>query len=121
MYIHFALVQLQPSLHIFLQPSCFDKNTVGERQDVICSIDLPADVSPDTVEFGWLNQEDIATNDNRVTVTSHFNTESRSVITTIQFNPLLEDDEGTYTCYSEINGFVKSESIQLHNFRKSKL
>ena len=43
---------------------------------------------------------------------------STSVITTtIQFDPLFEDDEGSYTCFAVINESETVTSIQLQNFR----
>ena len=104
-----------------MQPSGVDQNTVGQRQDVICSISISPDVDPDTIELGWLNEDDIITDDSRVTIiespdnSSNINT---SVITaTIQFDPLFEDDESTYICYAVINESETTTSIQLQNFR----
>ena len=105
---------------ISLQPSDSDQNIVGQRQDVICSISVPPDVDPDTIELGWLNEDDIITNDSRVTIVRSSNGSSNlsaSVITEIiQFDPLLEDDEGAYTCYSGVNESIKFASINLQNF-----
>ena len=107
---------------ILLQPSGFDQNTVGQRQDVICSISVPPDVDPDTIELGWLNEDDIITNDSRVTIVRSSTNFSTSVITTIiQFDPLFEDDEGTYSCYVLTNESEISTSIQLQNFRSEHL
>ena len=72
-------------------------------------------MDPDTVELGWQNEDDIITDDNRVTVMSHFSV--NAVTTIIQFDPLSENDEGTYICYSVVNKTAKSTSIQLQNFR----
>ena len=110
-------------LRISLQPSGFYRNTVGYRQDVICSISVPPNADPDTIELGWLNEDDIITDDYRVTViessdaepvnsSSNFNT-----TTIIRFDPLYEDDNGTYTCYSIVNESESFTSIQLQNFR----
>ena len=119
------LGQADETLSISLQPSGSDQNTVGQRQDVICSISVPPDIDPDDIELGWLNEEDIITDDGRVTITespddlsndsSNFST---SVVTTVlRFDPLYEDDEGTYTCIAIINESEISASIQLQNFR----
>ena len=91
---------------------------------MICSISLPADVDLDTFELGWLNEDDIITNDSRVTITEPLNdlanntsNFSTSVITTvIRFDPLIENDEGTYSCYSIVNESETFVSIQLQNF-----
>ena len=90
---------------------------------MICSILLPSDVQPDTVELGWLNEEEFITDDNRVTIIELSNvapvnsSSNFSVTTIIRFDPLHEDDEGTYTCYSIVNKSESFTSIQLQNFR----
>ena len=102
----------------------FYQNTVGQRQDVMCSISVPADVDPDTIELGWINEDDIITDDSRVTIvetpddlsnnSSNINT---SVITIVlRFDPLYEDDEGIYTCFAIIDESEAFASIQLQNF-----
>ena len=107
--------------NIFLQPSCPQQNTVGQRQDVICSISVPPDVDPSTIELGWLNEDDIITDNSRVTIIESPNNSSNfsiNVITTvIQFDPLFEYDEGIYSCYVVRNKSRKATSIQLQNFR----
>ena len=102
-------------LNFTLQPSGINQNTVGQRQDVICSISVPADVDFDTIEFGWLYKDDIITNDSRVTIgTSNINS---TLIITIQFNLLFEEDEGDYyICYVINNGSLDYDSINLQNF-----
>ena len=92
---------------------------------MICSISLPPDMDPGTVELGWFNEDGIITDDSRVIVTESMNDStnnsfniSTSVITTIiQFDPLFEDDEGNYSCYAIANKSVKFTSAQLQNFR----
>ena len=109
-------LDLVSALNITLQPSGFDQNTVGQRQDVICSISVPPDVDPDTIELGWLNEDDIIINDSRVTIdTSSAYYNDSILITTIQFDPLNEVDENQYTCYAIVNGSFIFESIDLQN------
>ena len=103
----------------YLHISNVSQNTVGQLQDVVCSISIPFNVDPNTVELGWLNEDDI-TNDSRVIIiksqngTSNFST---SVMTTaIRFNPLFEDDEKAYSCYSVVNESINLASINLQNF-----
>ena len=110
----------QPSTapQILLEPNNFDENTLGQRQDVICSISVPPDVDPDTIELGWLNEDDIVTNDSRVTVINSTSNSSNYISTVvIHFDPLFEEDEGTYFCYSIVNGTERFTSIQLQNFK----
>ena len=100
-----------------LQPSGYYQNTVGYRQDVICSVNLPRDVEPDTIELGWLNEDDIITDNGRVTIdTSSDYYNDSSLLTSIQFDPLFEEDEGEYICYAVINGSFIFEPINLQNF-----
>ena len=118
--VMFPLV-LVPFIH--MQPSGFYQSTLGQRQDVVCSIFLPPNVDPDTVELGWLYEEEFITNDNRVTVIESSNVApvnssfNFSVTTIIRFDPLYEDDNGTYTCYSIVNESESFSSIQMQNFR----
>ena len=102
----------------------FEPNTIGQRQEVICLISVPPDMDPDTIELGWLTENDII-NNTRVTIIKSTNDSSNNlsnsstiVITTvIQFDPLFEDDEGTYSCfYSKMNQSALFTSIRLHSF-----
>ena len=105
-------------MDISLQPSGFGHNTLQQRQDVICSISIPSDVDPDTIEFGWLNEGDIITNDSRVTIdTSSEYYNDSSLATIIQFDPLIEDDEGEYICYAIVNESLIFEVINMMNFK----
>ena len=109
---------LDSFLNISFQPSGFYQNTVGYRQDVICSISVPPNVDPSTTELGWLNEDDIITDDSRVTIdTSSDYYNNSSIATVIQFDPLFEYDEGEYICYAIINGSFIYEFINLENFR----
>ena len=115
-YCFFIL--LDSFLNISLQPSGFGQNTVGQRQNVVCSVSGPSDVNPDTTELGWLYKGGIITGDNRVTIdrSSDYYNDS-TLVTIIQFDPLFEDDEGEYyICYAIINGSFISESINLQDF-----
>ena len=96
---------------------------------MICSVSVPPDVDPDSIELGWLNEDDIVTNDNRVTITKSLNNSvnrssnlTTSVITTvIQFDPLFEDDEGTYFCYLIVNESETFVFIHLQNFKSEQI
>ena len=115
------LYTLDSFLNISLQPSDFSQNTVGQKQYVICSVSLSLGMGSNTIELGWLYEDDITTMDNRVTIdasSDHFN--GSIVVTLIQFDPLYEEDEGEYICYAVINGSFIFESIYLQKF-KSKL
>ena len=111
------MFDLASLLSVSLHPSGFYQNTVGYRQDIICSLPVPPGVDPDAVELGWVNEDDIITDDDRVTIdTSSDYYNDSSLLTIIQFDPLFEDDEDEYICYAVINGSFTLESINLRNF-----
>jgi len=107
-------------LRISLQPRDFNQYTVGQTQDVICSISLSSDVDPDSIELAWLKKEDFITTDGQVTIINghnNFNANNLIVSTIIRFEPLTEEDEGNYICYAKVNGSFVFKSIELQDFR----
>ena len=102
-----------------IQPSDFGQNTVGQRQNLICSISVPPDVDPNTVVLGWLNEVDIITDDSRVTINDYFN--DSTLATIIQFNPLAEVDEDKYICYTILNRSFAHGFKYLQNFASKQL
>jgi len=104
---------------IVFQPSGFFQNTKGQRQDVICSITVPPGVDPDTVELEWLNDDNITTDDGRITIISDNSTsfDGTTLSTRLRFDPLFEDDQGNYSCYSIVNDTLKFQTAELTNFR----
>ena len=109
---------IESLISISLQPSGIVQSIVGYRQDVICSIAVPPGVDPDTIDLGWLNEDDIITDDSRVTIDASNNYyNDSSIVTIIQFNPLIEDDGGEeYICYMITNGSLVYKSIKLQGF-----
>ena len=105
------MLSIYIDLNISLQPIDFGQNIVGDIQDVICSISVPPNVDPNTAELGWLNEDDFITDDSRVTISDHFN--DTTLVTTIQFDPLVEEDKDEYLCYAIINGSLIYEFIDL--------
>ena len=74
-------------------------------------------MNPDDIEFGWLNEDDIITNDGRVIIdTSSDYYNDSSLVTIIQFDPLFEEDKGEYICYVVINESFIYQSTDLQNF-----
>ena len=106
--------------NISLQPSGFGQTIVGQQQDVICSLYVPPFMDPDTIELGWLNEEDIITDDSRVTIENDYLYDS-TLVTIIHFDPLSEVDEGKYTCYASINGLLIFSSTDLQGFTSKSL
>ena len=118
-YKYIYLYNLASILSISLQPNGFSQNTVGQRQEVICSIFIPINVDLDSITLAWLNKEDIVTTDGRVTIDeSSGNSSAGNISVTIRFDPLFEDDANNYTCYALINGSFVFESMELQNRSK---
>ena len=85
---------------------------------MICSVSIPPGVDPNTIELGWVNEEDIITDNSRVAInTSTGYSNTSTLVTIIQFDPLTEDDEGEYFCYATINDSFVFEPINQQNFR----
>jgi len=113
----FLFTYLASPLDISLNPSGFDQNTVGQTQDVICTISLSSVVDPDSIELAWLKKEDFITADGRVTIINGDNNSNTSNPSTIiHFEPLTEEDEGNYICYAKVNGSFVFKSIELQDF-----
>ena len=81
---------------------------------MICSISLPP---LDTIELGWLYEDDIITDDSRVTIdASSYYFNGSTLVKAIHFNRLIEKDQDEYACYAIINGSFIFEFLNLQNF-----
>ena len=101
---------LDSVVNITLQPSDF---LLGQRNDMVCTVSVPPDVDPNTIELGWF----INLDDGAVTINASSNyLNDNTLYTIIHFDPLTEEDEGKYTCYAIINGSFVYKSITLQNF-----
>ena len=115
-FLIFIILYVDCLVKVSSQPIGFSKNIVGLEKDMICSLSVYADVSTDTVEIAWLNEDDIITDDSRVTInmaSDYYN--GSTLVTVIHFDPLAEDDERKYFCYAISNGSLTYESINLNN------
>ena len=87
-----------------LQPSYLQQGILGDAHDLICLIALSSEVQLSLVNLTW----NFTSNDNRVTVIpTTFTTDDFIGIiytTVIQFDYLMEGDEGNYTCALTIDG-----------------
>jgi len=109
-----------PSPGISLQPSGYFSSTIGQMQDLVCSVTITSAIDPDSVQLTWLNSDSIVTTDNRVTViptTVTSNTFSFTYTTVLQFSYLIEGDEGNYTCDLVTDDMYETESVLLQNLR----
>ena len=115
--MYFSIV---PSPRISLQPSGFFSGTIGQMQDLICSVTITSAIDPNSVQLIWLDSENIITSDNRVTVTPTnitSNAFSFTYTTVLQFAYLMEGDEGNYTCNLVADDMFESQTVRLQNFR----
>ena len=115
-----SFLSLVPAPGISLQPSGFFSGTIGQMQDLICSVTITSAIDPDSVQLIWLDSESIVTSDNRVTVAPTNitnNAFSFTYTTVLQFAYLMEGDEGNYTCDLIADGMFESQTVQLQNFR----
>ena len=109
-----------PSPGISLQPSGFFSGTIGQMQDLICSVTITSAIDSGTVQLTWLDSDNIVTSDNRVTVTPTnitSNAFSFTYTTVLQFAYLMEGDEGNYTCNLVADEMFESQTVRLQNFR----
>ena len=113
-----------PIPRISFQPSGFLQGTVGEMQDIICSVTISSAVDPDSVELTWTDANNIVTADNRVTIISTNITEnsfSFTYTTAIQFTYLTEDDGRNFTCNIAVENMMESRSVALQNLRSKQI
>ena len=110
---------IDPFINISLQPSGDGKPTVGQNQEIVCLISVPPNLDPDTVEFGWLNEEGIIANNSRAILYTSNNNNTLVII--LQFDALIEKDEGEYICYAVMNGSLTYETIDFHEFTSKQL
>ena len=86
------------------QPSYLQQGILGDAHDLICLIALSSTAQSSSVNLTW----NFNSNDNRVTVIPTTITTDDSIgtiyTTVIQFNYLMEGDEGNYICTLTIDG-----------------
>ena len=103
---------------IFLKPSDFQVGTIGDAHDLVCLIALSSKVQSGSVYLTW----NFTSNDNRVTVipTTITTDDSIGIIytTVIQFDYLVEQDEGNYNCTLTIEGESAESTFNLETISK---
>ena len=70
--------------------------TVGDPQDVICSITSTTVLDANSVTTSWTGPNGVITNDDRVTI--NITVDNNIYTSILHFDHLLESDEGIYTC-----------------------
>ena len=114
----YLYVYIAPTPRIFLRPNYFQQGTIGEPHKLVCSIALSSTVQTTSVNLTW----NFTSNDDRVTVipTTITTDDSIGIIytTVIQFDYLIEGDEGNYTCSVRIEDSVGNSTFNLTTFSK---
>jgi len=111
MYVRICIAHVP---RIYLIPSYYVwKGTVGEPHNLVCLIALSSTAQSNSVKLAWK----FTTNDTRVTVTltTIITDDSIGIIytTVIQFDYLIEEDEGKYKCALTIDGDSAESTFDL--------
>ena len=109
---------LAPTPRIFLRPSYLRQGAVGEPHDLVCVIALSSTTQASSIDLTW----NFTNNDNRVTViptTINIDSSIGIIYTAvIQFDYLMEGDEGNYTCTLAIDGDLAESTFNLEIISK---
>ena len=113
-YNSYVITYVAPTPVIVLRPSYLQLGTIGEPHDLVCLIALSSILQPSSaVDLTW----NFTSNDDRVTVipTTITTDDSIGIIyaTVIQFDYLMEGDEGNYTCTLTIDGNTTESNFTL--------
>ena len=99
-----------PSPRVFLTPN---QGIVTESLELVCLISISSTTQTGSVNLNW----NFASDDDRVTVipTTITTDDSIGIIytTMFQFDYLIEEDEGNYTCAVTIDGNSAESTIKL--------
>ena len=111
---------IAPTPRIFLRTNYLQQGTVGEPNYLVCLIALRSTTQSNSINLTW----NFTSNDNRVTVipTTITTDDSIGIIysTVIQFDYLLEVDEGYYTCSVMIEEDSAQSTFNLETISKHK-
>ena len=95
-----------------LQPSGVIQTIVGRMQDIVCSVTTAITTDTNEVTLTWVGPDGVITEDDRVSIIPTFS-DGNTYTTILQFDYLMEDDEGVYTCDVMIGESVDSLSLEL--------
>ena len=85
---------------------------VGSPQVIDCTVSTVSGVESNSVMINWMGPGgDPISTDCRVTISPTFTV--NSYISSLQFDYLVEGDEGNYTCNVMILGTSESDTVQL--------
>ena len=107
-----------PTPNVFLRPSHLHQGIIGEAFDLVCSIALSSTTKMRPVGLTW----NFTGNDTRVRVipTTITTDDSIGIIytTVIQFDYVIREDEGNYSCSLAIDGDLEESTFSLETISK---
>ena len=106
-------MSIEPTPNVFLKSNHLHRGVIGEANDLVCLVALSSAVQSSSVNLAW----NFTSNDSRVTVipTTITTDDSIGIIytTVIQFDYLIKEDKGNYTCILIINGDSAESTFNL--------
>ena len=88
---------------------------VGSPQDIQCIVSTVSGVELSSIMISWMGPGgESITNDNRVTI-SPTTSSGKNYTSSLQFNYLMEGDEGMYTCNVMILDTIVSDFFELRS------
>jgi len=87
---------------------------VGEMQDIICTVTTTIGTDTSGITLTWVGPEGIIIEDDRVSIIPTF-ADGNTYTTILQFDYLMEGDEGVYTCDVMIGEDVETLSVELQS------
>ena len=86
---------------------------VGSPQDIQCIVSTVSGVELSSVMISWMGPGgESITNDSRVTI-SPTTSSGNNYISSLQFNYLMREDEGSYTCKVDILETTESVTFEI--------
>ena len=99
---------------IVLQPSGIMQAMVGEMQDIVCSLTTAFGTDISDITLIWVGPNGVLIEDDRVSVIPTFS-DGNTFTTILQFDYVMEGDEGVYTCDIKIGENIETLSVDLQN------
>jgi len=87
---------------------------VGEMQDIVCSVTTGFGTDTSEVILTWVGPDGVIIQDDRVSIIPTF-VDGNTYTTILQFDYLMEGDEGVYSCDVTIGENVETSSVVLQN------
>ena len=87
---------------------------VGEIQDIVCSVTTAITTNISEVTLTWVGPNGVIIEDDRVSIIPTFS-DGNTYTTILQFDYLMEGDEGVYTCDVMIGEDFETLTVELQN------